>query len=108
MDYKDKDRWKAALPGVPYPAGGMFDQAYYAFGMPVSPTDVGNLNAAVFGKALGIPERILMQQAGAAHLRDNLGYSFWASQKASFTKKHYGDSKRCNKYIKLGFSIYPF
>ena len=108
MDYKNRDRWKEALPGVPYPPGGVNDAMYSVFGYPLSPANLGNMNAGAVGKTLGILEVLILQQAGAAHLRDHEGYGFISSQLESVQRgsdEFYGDSEDCNTYINIGFSL---
>lgn len=105
MDYKNPVIWSKALPGLPYPEE---DQVYHAFGIDISSSDLGNLNYALVGKALGIPEWLLLQQAGAAQLRDHKHYSFIESQYESMKQKNrdYGDEKDDQKMITDGFNIY--
>ncbi len=69
---------------------------------------LGNLNYAMIGKAWGIPEFTLLQQAGAAELRDHGGYGFIGSQLESLDKKNngYGDQKDDQAMITNGFNIY--
>jgi hypothetical protein len=67
---------------------------------------LGNLNYALVGKALGIPEWLLLQQAGAASLRDHGGEKFLESQYHSLFEDDYGDENQDQGMIKLGFGVY--
>ena len=69
MDYKEEAKWNAALPDVPFPGE---EQKYLIYGdNKISGSDLGNVNYGVVGAALGIPDFILLWQAGAAQLRDH-------------------------------------
>ena len=105
MDYKNQMIWQKALPGLPYPEE---DQVYQVFGIDISSSDLGNLNYAMIGKALGIPETLLLQQAGAASLRDHKGQGFIESQLKSLSKKEpwYGDQEDDQLMIKNGFKVF--
>ena len=103
MDYKNPIIWSKALPGLPYPEE---DQIYNVFGIDISSSDLGNLNYALVGKALGIPESLLLQQAGAAQLRDHKKHEFLDSQIESLVARDYGDEKQDQEMIKNGFDIY--
>jgi len=105
MDYKDQKIWRNALPGLPYPEE---DKAYHVFGINISSSDLGNLNYALIGKALGIPEFTLLQQAGAAELRDHGKRNFFGSQFESFKERDrgFGDQSDDQKKITEGFDIY--
>ena len=103
MDYKNPIIWGKSLPGLPYPEE---DPVYHAFGIDISSSDLGNLNYALVGKALGIPETLLLQQAGAASLRDHGGEKFLASQYHSLFKDDYGDENQDQRMIKSGFGVY--
>ena len=103
MDYKNQMIWQKALPGLPYPEE---DQAYQVFGIDISSSDLGNLNYAMIGKALGIPETLLLQQAGAASLRDHKGYGFLKSQTDSLVDRDYGDEEQDQDMIKNGLDVY--
>jgi hypothetical protein len=76
------------------------------FGIDISSSDLGNLNYALVGKALGIPEWLLLQQAGAAQLRDHKGYGFIQSQIESLFDRSYGDEEQDQDMIKSGFGVY--
>ena len=93
------------MPGLPYPEE---DQVYQVFGIDISSSDLGNLNYAMIGKALGIPETLLLQQAGAASLRDHKGQGFIESQLKSLSKKEpwYGDQEDDQLMIKNGFKVF--
>ncbi|MBA4347259.1 MAG: hypothetical protein C0413_00175 [Clostridiales bacterium] len=64
------------------------------------------MNYALVGKALGIPEWLLLQQAGAAQLRDHKGYGFIQSQIESLFDRSYGDEEQDQDMIKSGFGVY--
>ena len=104
MDYKNPIIWNEALPGLPYPEE---DKVYRVFGYDISSSDLGNLNYALVGKTLGIPETLLLQQAGAAQLKDHDDMGFLKSQKESFQRDDYGDENDDQKMIQNGFDIYP-
>jgi hypothetical protein len=104
MDYKNPIIWKKSLPGLPFPEE---DKVYRVFGYDISSSDLGNLNYALVGKTLGIPETLLLQQAGAAQLRDHYDMGFLKSQKESFQRDDYGDENDDQKMIQNGFDIYP-
>ena len=103
MDYKNPIIWNKALPGLPYPEE---DQIYNVFGIDISSSDLGNLNYALVGKALGIPEWLLLQQAGAAQLRDHNDQGFFESQYKSLQDDDYGDEAQDQGMIKMGFDVY--
>ena len=112
MDYKNPIVWKKALPGLPYPEE---DQVYHVFGYDISSSDLGNLNYALVGKALGIPETLLLQQAGAAQLRDHPEHSyanglekFVMTQTESMQRRdrEYGDQSDDQEMIGNGFDVY--
>lgn len=105
MDYKNPAVWFKTLPGLPYPKE---DKVYNVFGHQVSSSDLGNLNYAMVGRALGISEDMLLQQAGAAQLKDHKHYSFIESQNESMKQKNrgYGDEKDDQKMITNGFNLY--
>ena len=79
---------------------------YHVFGYDISSSDLGNLNYALVGKALGIPETLLLQQAGAAQLRDHEKMKFFKSQRESFRLDDYGDAHDDQEMIRNGFDIY--
>ena len=62
--------------------------------------------SGVVGKALWIPHNLLLQQAGAAHLRDRYGHGFVESEWNSLGADNDGDSRRCNDMIMFGFTLY--
>ena len=103
MDYKNPIIWNEALPGLPYPEE---DKVYNVFGYDISSSDLGNLNYALVGKTLGIPETLLLQQAGAAQLRDHDDMDFFKSQKESLRLDDYGDENDDQEMIQNGFDIY--
>ncbi|MCE5187711.1 MAG: polymorphic toxin type 44 domain-containing protein [Eubacteriales bacterium] len=103
MDYKNPIIWKKALSGLPYPEE---DKVYHVFGYDISSSDLGNLNYALVGKALGIPEKLLLQQAGAAQLRDHEKMKFFKSQRESFRLDDYGDTYDDQEMIGNGFDVY--
>lgn len=105
MDYKNQINWNKSLPGLPYPEE---DQVYHVFGIDISSSDLGNLNYALVGKALGIPETLLLQQAGAAELRDHGGRDLYHSEIESLNKRDedFGDQPDDQKTIKNGFDIF--
>ena len=76
----------------------------------MSSSDLGNLNYALVGKALGIPEFTLLQQAGAAELRDHDKWDFFGSQLQSYLMRDqwFGDQQDDQKTIADGFNIYDF
>ena len=104
-DYKNPAIWFKTFPGLPYPEE---DQVYHVFGQLVSASDLGNLNYALVGKALGIPEDLLLQQAGAAELRDHHHYSPIKSQIESIKLRDqgFGDQDDDQEMIKKGFITY--
>jgi hypothetical protein len=105
MDYKNQIIWNKTLPGLPYPEE---DQVYNVYGIDISSSDLGNLNSALVGKALGIPETLLLQQAGAAQLRDHDKKIFIESQIESLKKNSsgYGDQTDDQNMIKNGFNVF--
>lgn len=105
MDYKNPIIWEKSFPGLPYPEE---DQVYNVFGIDISSSDLGNLNYAMIGKALGISEWLLLQQAGAANYRDHGDYNFIESQIESFNERDrgYGDQIDDQDMITTGFNIY--
>ncbi|OJU10210.1 MAG: hypothetical protein BGN88_01935 [Clostridiales bacterium 43-6] len=105
MDYKNPAVWYKTFPNLPYPKE---DQVYDVFGYKVSSSDLGNLNYALVGKTLGIPEWLLLQQAGAAQLKKDEEYETIEAQIKSIQLSHegYGDQLDDQKMIKNGFSIY--
>lgn len=102
MDYKDLKRWVDAFPELPYPGETKF---YSAFGIPVSASDLGNLNYGAVGKAIGFQEGLLLQQAGAAQLQDHKGMGFLKAQWESLLEPYYGDQWDDQEMIKNGFAI---
>lgn len=107
MDYKNPAVWYKTFPDLPYPEE---DKVYHVFGQDISSSDLGNLNYALVGKALGIDEGLLLQQAGAAELRDHGGQDLYHSEIESLNKRNegYGDQPDDQKTIKNGFDIYDF
>lgn len=105
MDYKNPAVWYKTFPDLPYPKE---DKVYDVFGYKVSSSDLGNLNYGLVGKALGIPEADLLQQAGAAQLRDHENMGMIESQNESMEKKDqgYGDEEDDQEMITNGFKIY--
>ena len=105
MDYKNPAIWYKTFPDLPYPKE---DKVYEVFGHKISSSDLGNLNYAMVGKALGIPEWLLLQQAGAAQLRDHGEWDIVGSQFESIRQKDkgYGDQADDQKMIKSGFELY--
>ncbi|HWQ97961.1 MAG TPA: polymorphic toxin type 44 domain-containing protein, partial [Clostridia bacterium] len=105
MDYKNPAVWYKTFPDLPYPKE---DQVYDVFGYKVSSSDLGNLNYALLGKVLGIPEQLLLQQAGAAQLRDHKHYGMIKSQIESMKDKDigYGDELDDQSMIEKGFEVY--
>lgn len=103
MDYKNPIIWSKALPGLPYPEE---DKVYNVYGINISSSDLGNLNYAMVGKALGIPETLLLQQAGAAQLRDHKDQGFFESQYNSMQDDDYGDQEQDQEMITKGFNAY--
>ncbi|MDD4311034.1 MAG: polymorphic toxin type 44 domain-containing protein [Eubacteriales bacterium] len=105
MDYKNPVIWSKVLPGLPYPEE---DQVYNVFGVDISSSDLGNLNYALVGKTLGITEALLLQQAGAAQLRDHGGKDLYHSEIESLNKRDedFGDQPDDQKTIKNGFDIF--
>ena len=103
MDYKSPAVWYKTLPDLPYPKE---DKVYDVFGYKVSSSDLGNLNYALVGKALGLPEELLLQQAGAAQLRDHEDVKFFESQRESKARPNYGDELDDQKMIRNGFDVY--
>ena len=79
---------------------------YHVFGYDISSSDLGNLNYVLAGKALGIPETLLLQQAGAAQLRDHGKSGFIKSEIESLTNQDYGDEEQDQDMIKNGFDVY--
>ena len=107
MDYKNPIIWNKALPGLPYPEE---DQIYNVFGIDISSSDLGNLNYALVGKALGIPESLLLQQAGAAQLKKDENYETFKAQIESVRRRDrgFGDQTDDQDMIKNGFGIFKF
>lgn len=105
MDYKNPAVWYKTFPDLPYPKE---DQVYDVFGYKVSSSDLGNLNYALIGKVLGIPEELLLQQAGAAQLRDHKHYGMIKSQIESMKEKDrgFGDEFDDQAMIEKGFEVY--
>jgi hypothetical protein len=105
MDYKNPINWSKALPGLPFPEE---DKVYHAFGYDISSSDLGNLNYGLVGKALGIDENMLLQQAGAAQMRKDLNLGMISSQIESMKQKNkdYGDEYDDQQMIKNGFTTY--
>ena len=105
MDYKNPIIWNKALPGLPYPEE---DQIYNVFGIDISSSDLGNLNYALVGKALGIPESLLLQQAGAAQLKKDENYETFKAQIESVRRRDrgFGDQTDDQDMIKNGFGIF--
>ncbi len=103
MDFKNPTVWFKTFPDLPYPKE---DQVYNIFGIEVSSSDLGNLNYALVGKALGIPEALLLQQAGAASLRDHDKQNFFESQYNSLRDDNYGDEAQDQDMINRGFEVY--
>jgi hypothetical protein len=105
MDYKNPAVWYRTFPDLPYPKE---DQVYNVFGYKVSSSDLGNLNYALVGEVLGIPETLMLQQAGAAQLRDHEHYGMIKSQIESIKEKErgYGDEPDDQAMIKNGFLLY--
>jgi hypothetical protein len=112
MDYKNPIIWKKSLPGLPFPEE---DKVYRVFGYDISSSDLGNLNYALVGKTLGIPETLLLQQAGAAQLRDHPEHpyasdleKFYMTQIESMQKRDqgYGDEADDQAMIRNGFDVY--
>jgi hypothetical protein len=58
------------------------------------------------GRALGISKDRLLQQAGAAQLRDHEHFSMLGSQRESFKRDAYGDQPDDQEMIKIGFNVY--
>ena len=79
---------------------------YHVFGYDISSSDLGNLNYVLAGKALGIPETLLLQQAGAAQLRDHGKFGFIKSEIESLTNRDYGDEEQDQEMIGNGFDVY--
>jgi len=105
MDYKEQAQWEAALPGVPYM--GTDVKAYTVFGYYLSASDIANLNFGAYGKAYGFSETLLLQQAGAAQLRDHdEHYGFFASQRESFKREFYGDEQDDYNMIRNGYALF--
>lgn len=109
MDYKNRERWEAALPNLPYPGDSGEEEIYQFYGELRSASDIGNINYGAVGAALGIPLEILLWQAGAAQLRDHYGYSMFDSQYHSFLAgpdSCYGDQEDDYESIVLGYNLY--
>ena len=79
---------------------------YQVFGIDISSSDLGNLNYAMIGKALGIPEKLLLQQAGAASLGDHKDQGFFKSQYNSLHMDSFGDEEQDQEMIGNGFTVY--
>lgn len=105
MDYKNPAIWYKTFPDLPYPKE---DKVYDVFGIKVSSSDLGNLNYALVGKALGIPESLLLQQAGAAQLKKDENYETFKAQIESVRRKDrgFGDQTDDQDMIKNGFGIF--
>ena len=105
MDYKNPAIWFKSFPDLPYPKE---DKVYDVFGFKVSSSDLGNLNYALVGKALGLPETLLLQQAGAAQLKDHMHYTSIGAQFESIKRRErgYGDQPDDQEMIKIGFAVY--
>ena len=107
MDYKNPAIWYKTFPELPYPKE---DKVYEVFGQKISSSDLGNLNYAMVGKALGIPELLLLQQAGAAQLQDHKDYLPLKAQIESIIQwnRGFGDESDDQKMISNGFNAYDF
>ena len=105
MDYKNPAIWYKTFPDLPYPKE---DKVYDVFGIKVSSSDLGNLNYALVGKALGIPESLLLQQAGAAQLKKDENYETFKAQIESARRRDrgFGDQTDDQDMIKNGFGIF--
>jgi Bacterial toxin 44 len=105
MDYKNPAIWYKTFPDLPYPKE---DKVYNVFGYKISSSDLGNLNYAMVGKALEIPELLLLQQAGAAQLQDHEDYLPFVAQIASILQwnRGYGDQLDDQRTITNGFNAY--
>ena len=105
MDYKNPAVWYRTFPDLPYPKE---DHVYNVFGYKVSSSDLGNLNYALLGKVLGIPEVLLLQEAGAAQLQDHEHYLPIMAQLESLLRssRGFGDESDDQAMIKNGFSTY--
>jgi hypothetical protein len=103
MDYKNPAVWYKTFPELPYPKE---DKVYHVFGQDISSSDLGNLNYGLIGKALGIDETLLLQQAGAAQLRDHEKMDFSESQRESKKRPYFGDEPDDQKMIRNGFIVY--
>ena len=105
MDYKNPAVWFKSFPGLPYPKE---DKVYDVFGYKVSSSDLGHLNYGLVGKALGLPEKLMLQQAGAAQLKDHKHYTSIGAQFESIRQKAwgYGDETDDQEMITNGFKIY--
>lgn len=107
MDYKNPIIWEQSLPGLPYPEE---DKVYNVFGIDISSSDLGNLNYAMVGRALGISETDLLQQAGAAQLRKDYKMGIYESEIESSKRRDegYGDQGDDQDTITNGFNIYNY
>ena len=114
MDYKEKDNWEKALPGLPYPLDNGERQTYLLNGRTISASDLGNINYGAVGAALGIPKEILLWQAGAAQLRKPMeqggeGLGFFSSEIPALGRGYagyFGDQRDDQYYVALGFDLY--
>ena len=70
--------------------------------------NLGNLNYALVGKTLGLPEWLLLQQAGAAQLQDHEDYLPSEAQLESIRRSDqgYGDESDDQEMITNGFNAY--
>lgn len=105
MDYKDPYIWAQAFPNIPYPGE---NKDYYAFGINISASDLGNLNYGIVGKQFGFKDKLLLWQAGSAQLRDHKNYSFSKSELYSLFSAYYGDQPDDYKMIKIGYDLFSY
>ncbi len=106
MDYKNKDRWKEALPNLDYPGDNGEEKKYRFYGKDISASDLGNINYGAVGAAMGIPLSVLLWQAGAAQLHDHEGYGVLGSEVVSIFADNYGDQIDDGDNIILGYILY--
>ena len=106
MDYKNKEIWNQALPGLEFPGNNGEDQVYMFCGALISASDLGNINYGAVGGALGIPLDILLWQGGAMQLKDHKGYWLPFAEIASLFMNNYGDEEDDRRNIEKGYILY--
>ena len=98
------------FPTINYPGFNDKYRPYTFMGKSVNAADIGNIYYGAIGTALGIPEDLLLWQAGAAQKRDHDHYSFikseWDSLFVYGKDEHYGDAPDDYQMIIMGIEWY--